>query len=680
MSPAIDLIKEVELSFSNHGPLAKQWTGYTPREGQIAMAQAVARQILTGGSLVVQAGTGVGKTFAYLIPALLSRERILVSTATKALQEQLHARDLPALLSVLGQQVGTALLKGRSSYLCLYRMEQTLQQGLLPDPASVAMLHRVKKWSSVTTKGDVSEVPGLEDQSGLLPLVTSTRENCVGSECAHWQNCHVNVARREAMQADVVVINHHLFFADWQVKESGVAELLPSVRVVIFDEAHQLNEVGTQFLGTSFTSSALLDLSRDALVAGLQHAKGMSDWQGLSARLQMASKDWRLTLPREPANARYRWKNGGPDGVQASDWPRRWSDLDAVLADLAQGLERVEQAHPELSRLLERTNELRQTWQFFSKDPASGVRWVETALGGQVGVHQSPLDLHSSISGLWTEPLPLADSAANDGPAKTWIFTSATLGSDEGLSWFSQPCGLSHATTLRVQSPFDYPQQGVLFIPTDMVEPKDPLHSEQVAVLATQVARQLGGRTLVLTTTNRALKEIARVLSEDLDQPTDPEVMWQGQHTKRQLMSWFQQGGRDEAQKGCVLVATASFWEGFDVPGDALQAVIIDKLPFAPPDDPVMQARAEQLQQQGKNPFSELHLPDVAINLQQGAGRLIRTQQDKGVLVICDRRLASANYGKFLMSCLPALRRVMTLDQLRQAMQDLGLTKTCTKV
>ena len=619
-----------------------------------------------------------------------------MSTATKALQEQLHARDLPALLSVLGIKVATALLKGRSSYLCVHRMEQTLQQGLLPDPASVTMLQRVKKWSAVTTRGDVSEVPGLEDQSGLLPLVTSTRENCVGSECAHWQNCHVNSARREAMQADVVVINHHLFFADWQVKESGVAELLPSVRVVIFDEAHQLNEVGTQFLGTSFTSSALLDLARDALVAGLQHAKGMADWQGLSASLQTASKDWRLTLPREPASARYRWKNGLPDGVEASQWPQRWAALDTVLSALEQALETVEQAHPELSRLLERTQEMRDTWRFFCKEVASGVRWVETALGGQVGIHQSPLDLNSSISGLWTDSVAsssaqggqeanpetgheLDSNGDEQGPAKTWIFTSATLGSDDGLSWFSKPCGLTQATTLRVQSPFDYPHQGVLFIPTDMVEPKDPLHSEQVAVLATKLTRQLGGRTLVLTTTNRALKEIARILGEDLDLPTDPEVMWQGQHTKRQLMAWFQQGGRDESKKGCVLVATASFWEGFDVPGDALQAVIIDKLPFAPPDDPIMQARAEHVQSQGKNPFSELHLPDVAINLQQGAGRLIRTQQDKGVLVICDRRLASANYGKSLVSSLPAMRRVITLAQLDQAMQDLGLTKTDTK-
>ncbi|MEY4284056.1 MAG: hypothetical protein RL111_731 [Pseudomonadota bacterium] len=676
MNTPINLNHEVEQCFSAQGPLARQWPGYVPRDGQIHMAQAVTQQIQQGGSLVVQAGTGVGKTFAYLVPALLSRERILVSTATKALQEQLFSRDLPALLSVLGIQVQVALLKGRSSYLCVHRMEQTLHQGLLPDPTAVVMLHQVKRWSGVTRSGDVSEVPGLEEQSGLLPLVTSTRENCLGSDCDHWQSCHVNQARREAMQADVVVINHHLFFADWQVKESGVAELLPSVRVVIFDEAHQLNEVGTQFLGVSLTSSALLDLSRDLLVGGLAHAKGLASWQDLASSLQKATKDWRLSLPREPASARHRWRDDGPESVRPEEWAPPWQALDEQLSLCENALQAVAEVHPELQRLLDRAQALRATWRLFSSPCDQGVRWAETALGGQIGVHQAPLDLNQSVAGLWGDA-PVVE--VGDPPPKTWIFTSATLGADDQLKWFTQPCGLSHARTLKVQSPFDYPEQGVLFIPTDMVEPKDPLHSEQVAVLATSVARQLGGRTLVLTTTNRALKEIARILSEDLDQPGDPQVKSQGQHTKRQLMNWFQQGGSPEDPRGCVLVATASFWEGFDVPGDALQAVIIDKLPFAPPDDPLMQAKAEALQSQGKNPFIELHLPDVAVSLQQGAGRLIRTQSDKGVLVICDRRLASANYGKSLLASLPPMRRVLTRAQLEQAMLELGLTKSCTR-
>ena len=667
MTPPIDLNQAVAQCFSTQGPLAQQWPGYVPREGQIQMAQAVTDQIQQGGALVVQAGTGVGKTFAYLVPALLSRERILVSTATKALQEQLFSRDLPALLSVLGMKVQVALLKGRSSYLCLHRMEQTLHQGMLPDPTAVVMLHQVKRWSGVTRGGDVSEVPGLEEQAGLLPLVTSTRENCLGSECAHWQACHVNTARREAMQADVVVINHHLFFADWQVKESGVAELLPSVRVVIFDEAHQLNEVGTQFLGESFTSSALLDLSRDLLVGGLGQAKGLAHWQDLSAALQKATKDWRLCLPREPASARHRWVDDKPEPVSASDWQAPWQTLDDCLGDCESALTAVADVHPELLRLLERTQELRATWRLFASPCNQGVRWVETSLGGQIGVHQSPLDLNQSVAGLWG---PASPTAEGDPPPKTWVFTSATLGDDEHLSWFTEPCGLESAQVLRVSSPFDYPQQAALYVPRDIVRPNDPSHSAQVASLASQATRCMGGRTLVLTTTLRALRAIGELMKQQLE-GSGIEVLVQGEWPKRYLMDRFRGAHQDE-QKGCVLVASASFWEGFDVPGDALQLVIIDKLPFPPPNDPVVEARSQRLQAQSRSPFNDYFVPEAAVALKQGAGRLIRRESDQGALVICDTRLVETGYGRRLLAALPPMQLLHEPAELEQRLRALA--------
>ncbi len=687
----------VHRTLSEAGELARHWPNYVPRAGQIDMAQAVAQSIEEGSSLVVQAGTGVGKTCAYLVPALLSQERTLISTATKALQEQLHGRDLPELLKALGLNLKVALLKGRSSYLCLHRLEQTLDHGRLSDRGDVIFLDQVKRWAGTTRQGDVAELAGLEDQSTLLPLITSTRDNCLGSECAHWQDCHVNLARKAAMQADVVVINHHLFFADWQVRASGVAELLPQVRVVVFDEAHQLNEVGTQFLGDAFTSSAALEFSRDGLMAGLQHARGVSAWQDLSAHLQQALKDWRLVMPVDPVANRYRWLEQSPDGVSVEAWAKAWQGVTDALEAWRTALEGVAPAHLELTRLLERCEALLATAQTFEQPVTQGVRWLETGSFGSMGLHQAPLDLQTAVADLWgpnaqalaqpdsdsereAAPDPDSDAEAPPPPSRprAWIFTSATLGVDEHMTWFTQPCGLTHARTLKVQSPFDYPSQGVLFVPSDMVEPRDPLHSEQVAVLATRLARALGGRTLVLTTTNRALKDIAAILSEDLDQAHDPEVMWQGQHTKRQLMSWFQQGGRDP-ERGAVLVATASFWEGFDVPGDALQAVIIDKLPFAPPNDPMMEARAKQLEAQGLSPFAHLHLPDVAVSLQQGAGRLIRTQTDQGVLVIADRRLVKASYGAKLMAGLPPMRRVHTAPALFEALREMGLTKSDTK-
>ena len=634
------------------------------------MALAVAHNLTHGGSLVVEAGTGVGKTFAYLVPALLSGERVLVSTATKALQDQLFARDIPDLVKALGLPVQLAMLKGRGSYLCQQRLALTSNaSSTLPDRAAVAALAKVQRWAPLTATGDLAEVPGLDEQASILPLITSTRENCLGSSCPHWRPCHVNQARREAMAADVVVINHHLFFADMAVRESGMAELLPTVRVVIFDEAHQLNETGIQFLGKQLSGSQLLDLGRDLLTTGLQWAKGLVDWPTLLSRHEKAVRDWRLVVSDKPQGAKLRWTESQPEGVSSHAWAQALEDLDVSLRHLSEAVSQVEDMAPDFQRLQERVAVAMALIDDFQSPCAVGsVRWLE--VGSHLRCMESPLDiadvvkdklLHAEV-----QTVPDDEHKAQAQP-RSWVFTSATLGADPQLKWFTEPCGLQNANILQVQSPFDYANQACLYVPRQMVSPKEAGHSEAVAELAQKVMLALGGRTLVLTTTQRALRAIADHLTRHLPPESQLSVLVQGQGTKRELMQSFRRA-IEPGEKGAVLVATASFWEGFDVPGDALQAVIIDKLPFPPPNDPLVEARSQRLTAQGKSPFVSYFLPEAGVSLKQGAGRLIRRESDRGLLVVADHRLVSTDYGRRLLAGLPPMKR---LDQWSQVLEAL---------
>ena len=634
------------------------------------MALAVAHNLTHGGSLVVEAGTGVGKTFAYLVPALLSGERVLVSTATKALQDQLFARDIPDLVKALGLPVQLAMLKGRGSYLCQQRLALTSNaSSTLPDRAAVAALAKVQRWAPLTATGDLAEVPGLDEQASILPLITSTRENCLGSSCPHWRPCHVNQARREAMAADVVVINHHLFFADMAVRESGMAELLPTVRVVIFDEAHQLNETGIQFLGKQLSGSQLLDLGRDLLTTGLQWAKGLVDWPTLLSRHEKAVRDWRLVVSDKPQGAKLRWTESQPEGVSSHAWAQALEDLDVSLRHLSEAVSQVEDMAPDFQRLQERVAVAMALIDDFQSPCAVGsVRWLE--VGSHLRCMESPLDiadvvkdklLHAEV-----QTVPDDEHKAQAQP-RSWVFTSATLGADPQLKWFTEPCGLQNANILQVQSPFDYANQACLYVPRQMVSPKEAGHSAAVAELAQKVMLALGGRTLVLTTTQRALRAIADHLTRHLPPESQLSVLVQGQGTKRELMQSFRRA-IEPGEKGAVLVATASFWEGFDVPGDALQAVIIDKLPFPPPNDPLVEARSQRLTAQGKSPFVSYFLPEAGVSLKQGAGRLIRRESDRGLLVVADHRLVSTDYGRRLLAGLPPMKR---LDQWSQVLEAL---------
>lgn len=684
----MSLMAMVPEVFAPDGVLARADGHFQPRDGQTQMAVAVAQTIAEGGALVVEAGTGVGKTYAYLVPALLSGERVLLSTATKALQDQLFARDLPRLVQILGLPVRMALLKGRASYLCLYRVEQARQDAQALDRGVARVLAKVEDWSHHTVSGDLAELTGLDERSPVIPLVTSTRENCLGSPCPRFRECHVHRARREALAADIVVINHHLFFADVAVRESGMAELLPTVRVVVFDEAHQINETGVQFLGTQASTGQWMDFARDLLIAGLQHARGLADWTGLAQLVELSARDLRLAVGATAlmggsgvsGGSRLRWTDETPEGVSGAAWQAALRSLASACTQTLEALDAVSEMAPDLERLYERGSALLARLARFSGPcQADGVRWLD--VGTQLRLIESPLDIadamrtrilaspaETSQGDAWPE-----DTSASAGRA--WIFTSATLGDDEALTWFTERTGLQDARTLRVASPFDYARQAALYVPRQLPSPVDPSHSRAVADWVASTAEPLEGRTLVLTTTLKALRSIGDALKARWQGSGTLEVLVQGEWPKRRLMERFREGA-SHGRPGCVLVASASFWEGFDVPGDALQLVVIDKLPFPPPGDPLVEARTQRIERAGGKAFKSYALPEAAVALKQGAGRLIRHETDRGILVVGDTRLVTMGYGKRLLAALPPMRRLESPEEFEAAL--LALTRPST--
>jgi len=653
--PAGALVQVVAEALSAGGALAQADPQHVEREVQQHMAQAVAEAIDARTPLVVEAGTGVGKTYAYLVPTLLSGARALVSTATKSLQDQLFLRDLPRLRDALKLPVGIALLKGRASYLCLHRLAQARQGAQLPDRWAVRTLAKVEQWSRSTVSGDLAELEGLDERSSVIPMVTSSRENCLGSECPEFRQCHVVKARREAMAADLVVVNHHLFFADMALRDSGVAELLPSVEVAVFDEAHQLTEAGVQFLGTTLGTAQVIDFARDMLGLGLQQARGLAPWQDLAAACDRAARDLRLAaagpLRELRGMLKLRWDERGarPDFIEAL------AALAQACRAAREGLQAVEAASPDFTRLAERALELARLARVFAEPAQDGqVRWIDVS-PHQARLVESPLDIRDALR------------EQMDAAPRAWIFTSATLGDDDRLSWFTESAGLDGARTLRLGSPFDYANHARLYVPRGFPKPNEPGHPAAVAVLASRCARALGGRTFVLTTTLRALQAIADALRAEFEGQGDAlQVLMQGQAPKRQLLQQFL------AQPRSVLVGSQSFWEGIDVVGDALQCVLIDKLPFPPPNDPLVEARVKRLEQQGRNPFADYFVAEAAVSLKQGAGRLIRSETDRGLLVVCDPRLAGMNYGRRLREALPPMAMVENEAQALAWLATLG--------
>lgn len=667
-------------AFAAAGALARADVHYRPREAQQAMALAVALAIGSRGTLVVEAGTGVGKTFAYLVPALLSGERVLISTATKNLQDQLFLRDLPRLRDALRSGANIALLKGRGSYLCLHRLEQARSSGVLPDRPAVRTLARVEQWAQATTSGDLAEIDGLDERSPVVALVTSTRENCLGTECPEHRACHVMKARRDAMAADVVVVNHHLFFADVVLRDSGVAELLPTVGVAVFDEAHQLADAGIQFLGTTLSSGQLVELSRDLLASGLSLARGLLAWSDVAGGLEHAARVLRLAVAGPLQNLRAALKLRWDERSGKDDFDAALGAVDAACDATLAALEQAREIAPDFDRLAARVRDASALARRFGAATAPGqVRWIDLT-PHQVRLVESPLDIREALR----EQMKRAP--------KSWVFTSATLGDDERLSWFTEGAGLDEAAILRVGSPFDYTTHARLYVPRRFPKPNEPAHAREVARLAARCARALGGRCFVLTTTLRALRAIGEALSEEFEAHDDGiEVLVQGSAPKRALLARFLEthgqrsaggavpasttiaaSGRATPRRGALLVGSQSFWEGIDVPGDALQCVVIDKLPFPPPNDPLVEARVRRLESLGRNAFTDYFVAEAAVSLKQGAGRLIRSESDRGLLAICDPRLASMNYGRRLREALPAMTPLDGEDEALAWLEELA--------
>ena len=632
------LAERSRAALSAGGLLSQADPGFVERDQQLQLAAAMAEAIERREPLVAEAGTGVGKTFAYLVPLLLSGKRALVSTATKSLQDQLFMRDLPRLRDALKVPVRIALLKGRSSYLCLHRLAEARDTAQLPDRFAVRALARIEVWAQGTSSGDLAEIDGLDDRSPVIPVVTSTRDNCLGQDCPKFRDCHVVKARREAMAADLVVVNHHLFFADLSLRDSGVAELLPTVDAAVFDEAHQLVETGLQFLGTFLSSNQLIDFSRDVVAAGLAHARGLADWPQVAGALDRAARELRLATAGPLRELR---------GILKLRWDERAhrADFQDALAGLAEAAEAaavavlgVEAVAPDFTRLAERGRRLAQLARAFAQPAAiDRVRWIDVG-PRDARLVESPLHIRD----LFTEQRAASPRA--------WIFTSATLGSDDKLAWFTEAAALEDAPTLRVDSPFDYPAHARTWVPPRFPKPNEAGHPAAVGALAARLAGRLQGRTFVLTTTLRVLPLIAEALNEAAAAAGDQlVVLVQGSHPKRTLLQRYLDTPRS------VLVGSASFWEGIDVPGEALQCVIIDKLPFPPPNDPLVQARTKAMEAEGRDPFNDYFLAEAAIALKQGAGRLIRSENDRGLLVIADPRLRQMPYGRRLRAALPAM-------------------------
>jgi ATP-dependent DNA helicase DinG len=641
MDAPTGLQQRVAQALASHGPLAASDPSHRPRAPQDTMAQAVARALDDRSTLVVEAGTGVGKTFAYLVPLLLSGQRALVSTATKSLQDQLFLRDLPRLKAALQVPAKLALLKGRSSYLCLHRLGQARDSVEMPDRWSVRTLARIERWAQSTLSGDLAEIDGLDDRSPVIPLVTSTRDNCLGAECPQFSACHVVRARREAMAADIVVVNHHLFFADLLLRDSGVAELLPTVDAAIFDEAHQLVDAGLQFLGTVLGTGQLIDLARDLLAAGLQQARGLRPWQELAAALDRSARELRIAcagpLHEVRGLVKVRWNERSREPALAAALTAVNAGAQAAAVAAAE----VQEAGPDFAKLQQRALSAAALCDRFAGEMALGrVRWIDVSPQGARLV-ESPLDIRDTLG----EQRRLTP--------KAWIFTSATLGDDAALSWFTRGTGLEDAELLRVGSPFDYPAKARLWVPRRFPKPNESEHPGAVGELAARCAEALGGRCFVLTTTLRVLPLIAEGLRRALEsRRSEIEVLLQGTQPRRALLQQFGDGRRR------ILVGSQSFWEGIDVPGDALQCVLIDKLPFPPPNDPLVEARVQQIEARGGQAFNEFFVAETAISLKQGGGRLIRTETDTGLLVVCDPRLVQMPYGARLRAALPPMTRL----------------------
>nr|WP_047908156.1 ATP-dependent DNA helicase [Pandoraea faecigallinarum] len=695
--------RELQEIFGDGGMLARAIDGYRSREPQTEMARAVAAAMETHDCLIAEAGTGTGKTYAYLVPAMLWGGKTIISTGTKHLQDQIFARDIPTVRKALAVPVTVAMLKGRSNYLCHYYLERAQQEGRFASRHEAAQLREITTFSQITHSGDKAELASVPENAPIWAQVTSTRDNCLGQECPRYKDCFVMLARKEAQQADLVVVNHHLFFADVMLRDTGMAELLPSANTVIFDEAHQLPETATLFFGETVSTTQLLELARDCVAEGLIHARDAADWVKLGASLERAARDVRLTFGQD---------NTRMSVAQLPDDHELFGALESVdlsLQDLIETLQHQAERAEALGACLRRALELHEQlerWQMGVTPPTPGepplplldphaprvtdgkrekaakAREAEAArLAAEANTAEidpngdgksektfSPpetvrwIEVFSQAVQLHQTPLSIAPIFAKQraGAPRAWIFTSATLSVKGNFTHYAAQLGLDAQKSLTLASPFDYPNQSLLYVPRGLPQPSAPNFTDAMLDAALPVLEVSGGRAFVLCTTLRAVNRAAERLREEFERRGWPyPLLVQGEASRTELLDRFRALGN------AVLVGSQSFWEGVDVRGEALSLVIIDKLPFAPPDDPVLAARLDVLTKKGLSPFAVHQLPQAVITLKQGAGRLIRSEADRGVLMICDPRLVDKPYGRRIWQSLPPFKRTRELPIVR---------------
>ncbi|WP_186080656.1 ATP-dependent DNA helicase [Burkholderia gladioli] len=721
-TPSRKRVNELDAIFGEGGLLARVLDGYRPRASQIDMARAVAaameasarklpepeifdarkrpaRKLQAGetapagddargdsaataeddgadNTLIVEAGTGTGKTYAYLVPAMLWGGKVIVSTGTKHLQDQLFQRDIPTVRDALAVPVTIAMLKGRSNYLCHYYLQRTADNGRLPTRQDTAYLQEIVRFAKLTRSGDKAELASVPETAPVWSMVTSTRDNCLGQDCPRYKECFVMQARREAQQADVVVVNHHLFFADIMLRDTGMAELLPSANTIIFDEAHQLPETATLFFGETLSTTQMLELARDTVVEGLAHARDAVEWVKLGAALERAARDVRLAFA-----------DGGIVRVSLAqlgeDHPlfAALDDVDAALDALASALAGQAERAESLGACLRRARELQGIlagWVAPDAAAASAAKTVkEVAAGGEAAEAKRDdpdekvrwVEVFSQTVQLHETPLSVAPIFAKQraGVPRAWIFTSATLSVRGDFTHYAAQMGLSSRRSMTLPSPFDYPAQGLLYVPRDLPQPSSPMFTDAVFDAALPAIEASGGGVFMLCTTLRAVDRIASKLRETIEaRGWNMPLLVQGDASRTELLDRFRAYGN------AILVGSQSFWEGVDVRGDALSLVVIDKLPFAPPDDPVLAARLDALTKKGLSPFAVHQLPQAVITLKQGAGRLIRAETDRGVLMICDTRLVDKPYGRRIWQSLPPFKRTREIDVVREFFEEGG--------
>jgi len=634
---------DLDSIFAEGGVLARSFKDYRVRSQQLEMARTISAAIEKHEILVAEAGTGTGKTYAYLAPALLAGGKVIISTGTKTLQDQLFFRDIPAMRDALKVPVTIAMLKGRANYVCHFHLERAKNEGRFMTRDDSVYLAKIEKFAKRSDSGDKSALSDVPENAGIWSYVTSTRENCLGQDCPQHKECFVMEARKRAQGADVVVVNHHLFFADVMLRDEGVAELLPASNTVIFDEAHQLPDTASLFFGENLSTSQLLELAHDAHAEGVVSAKDFAQLPEGAAALEKAARDLRLVFSQDSV----RLPLAGAQGI--SGFADALVEVKARLGALNKLLESQAERSPGLENCWQRgTQFAAQLARWTDEKNSAYVRWVE--------VFNRALQLNAT-------PLSIAEIFRKqiDDHTRAWIFTSATLAVKKDFSHYQSQMGLLESATAFWDSPFDYENQAVLYSPQGMPEPNSRGYTEAVVAAALPVIRSSGGRAFLLCTSLRAMREAHELLKDAFDKEgLEFPLLLQGEGTRTELLERFRRLGN------AVLVASQSFWEGVDVRGSALSLVIIDKLPFSPPDDPVLAARIEKINQEGRNAFMEYQLPHAVITLKQGAGRLIRDETDRGVLMICDPRLLTKQYGRRIWQSLPPMKRTREVAEVEK--------------